>query len=506
MLANRWIAILAVIFCGVAITNVRAQDAPPVPREFRAAWIATVANIDWPSQPGLPVEQQKLELLKLLDLAVELNLNAIVLQVRPACDALYPSTLEPWSPYLTGTMGQAPDPNYDPLEFAVEEAHQRGLELHAWFNPYRASHPAMKGELSKDHVSKTHPELVREYGEYLWLDPGEPGAVDQSLAVIMDVVKRYDVDGVHFDDYFYPYPINDKDGKRIDFPDNASWKKYLKSLSGQPPIARDDWRRQNVDHFLERLSAAIHAEKPWVKFGVSPFGIYRPGQPESIQGFDSFANLYADSLKWFRDGTVDYFSPQLYWPIAQQAQSYPVLLKWWAEQNPQGRHLWPGNYTSRIDDGSKTEWQADELVRQIEATRAQKGAGGNIHFSIKALAGDRGGVTTTLREGVYAEPALVPASPWQAEKSPTPGKPQLSWAGRGEDQSLVLRLPSGPKPWLWVVQEEQGGDWTTRIVPGHTQKLGNLQLGGGKPAKFVVSAVNRVGIAGPAATIESEQI
>lgn len=504
MLANRWLAILAVTLCGAAVTTARAEDVPPVPREFRAAWIATVANIDWPSQPGLPVEQQKQELVKLLDLAVELNLNAIVLQVRPACDAFYPSKLEPWSPYLTGEMGQAPEPNYDPLEFAVEEAHKRGLELHAWFNPYRASHPAMKGELSKDHILRTQPKLVRKYGEYLWLDPGEPAAVDHSLAVIMDVVKRYDIDGVHFDDYFYPYPINDAGGKRVDFPDNASWKKYLESLNGQTPLGRDDWRRQNVDQFLERLSAAIHAEKPWVKFGVSPFGIYRPGQPESIQGFDSFANLYADSLKWFREGTVDYFSPQLYWPIAQKAQSYPVLLEWWAKQNQEGRHLWPGNYTSRIDDGSKTEWKADELVQQIEATRAQDGAGGNIHFSIKALAADRGGVATTLREGVYAEPALVPASPWQAEKSPTPGKPKLSWAGQGKDQSLVLRLPSGPQPWLWVVQQEQGGDWTTRIVPGHTQKLDDLTLGGDKPAKFVVSAVNRVGIAGPAATIESE--
>ncbi len=214
-----------------------AAEPPPVAREFRGAWIATVANIDWPSKPGLPVDEQKRELVKLLDLAVELNLNAVVLQVRPACDALYASTLEPWSPFLTGTMGQAPDPFYDPLEFAVTEAHRRGLELHAWFNPYRASHPSYKGHLSPNHISRTHPEFVKQYGEYLWLDPGEPGAAEHSLAVIMDVVRRYDVDGVHFDDYFYPYPIAGEDGKPLDFPDDASWAKYLAAS-----VASRRWR------------------------------------------------------------------------------------------------------------------------------------------------------------------------------------------------------------------------------------------------------------------------
>lgn len=475
-----------------------ADEPPPVAREFRGAWIATVANIDWPSKPGLPVKKQKQELLKLLDLAADLNLNAVVLQVRPACDALYASLFEPWSEFLTGRMGKPPEPEYDPLKFAVAEAHRRGLELHAWFNPYRALHPSAKSRISPDHVSRTHPEIVRQYGEYLWLDPGEPGAADYSLAVIMDVVRRYDVDGVHFDDYFYPYPVKDKDGKPIDFPDDASWAKYLKSLNGQPPLARDDWRRANVDRLLERLSTEIHRAKPWVKFGVSPFGIYRPGHPESIHGFDAYAKLYADSRKWLQDGTVDYFSPQLYWPIEQKAQSYPVLLSWWHEQNTRDRNLWPGNFTSRVDDGSKTEWTADEVVRQIEATRAQEGAGGNIHFSIKALAADRGGVATTLRKGLYAQPALVPASPWLAAKTPPPAQPRLSWEGQRGGRELVLRLPDGKQPWLWTVQTEHDGGWTTQIVSGHTQSLDDVASG-----QIVVSAVNRVGVAGPAATIET---
>lgn len=493
MLRHSSLALLAyVVGAGVLF----AKGPPPVAREFRGAWIATVANIDWPSKPGLSADKQKRELLAHLDLAVGLKLNAIVLQVRPACDALYASKLEPWSEYLTGKMGQPPEPNYDPLTFAVEEAHRRGLELHAWFNPYRASHPTMEGPISENHVSRMHPELVRLYGEYLWLDPGEPGSVDHSLAVIMDVVRRYDVDAVHFDDYFYPYPINDKDGKRVDFPDDASWAKYLESLHGKRPLARDDWRRANVDRLLERLDAEIHQAKPWVKFGVSPFGIYRPGQPPTIQGFDAYASLYADSLKWLQDGTVDYFSPQLYWPIEQTPQSYPVLLAWWQEQNAEGRHLWPGNFTSRVDDGSKTEWAADEVVRQIEATRAQVGAGGNIHFSIKALAADRGGVATILREGVYAEPALIPASPWLAAKSPPPRRPQLCWVVRGRKRKLTIRLRGGEQPWLWAVQFERDGDWTTQIVPGHTQAIDDVASG-----RVVVSAVNRVGIEGPRATL-----
>lgn len=474
-----------------------AAGPPPVRREFRGAWIATVANIDWPSKPGLSVDEQKAELIKLLDLAVELNLNAIVLQVRPACDAFYKSSLEPWSPFLTGRMGQAPSPDYDPLEFAVEEAHRRGLELHAWFNPYRASHPAMKGEISADHISRTHPELVREYGEYLWLDPGEPGAVDHSLAVILDVVRRYDIDAVHFDDYFYPYPINDKDGKPVDFPDEASWQKYLHRLGDKKPMQRDDWRRANVDNFLQRLGEGIHAEKPWVRFGVSPFGIYRPGHPESIQGFDPYDKLYANSLKWFQEGTVDYFSPQLYWPIEQKAQSYPVLLKWWHEQNSRGRNLWPGNFTSRIGDGSMTEWNPSQLTRQIRATREQPGATGNIHFSIKALAADRGGIATKLKDGVYVEPALVPASPWLSAKTPPPEKPQLNWDVGAAEPAIRPTLASG-EPWLWVVREQTSDGWTTRILPGHTQKVPVAVT-----SQVIVSAVNRIGVEGPAATMSA---
>ena len=357
---------VAVTCC--ALSFVSAAEPPKPPREFRAAWVATVANIDWPGQPGLPVADQQRELAGLFDRAVELNLNAIIFQIRPAADALYKSDLEPWSPYLTGKMGAPPQPLYDPLEFAVAAAHQRGLELHVWFNPYRALHKSFKGDVSPNHISKTHPDYVRRYDGYLWLDPGHPRAMRHSLNVIMDVVRRYDVDGVHLDDYFYPYPITDDRGNEVPFPDEATWQ------SAATEIARDDWRRENVNRLIEGMYREVKATKPWVKVGISPFGIWRPGHPEGIRGFDAYAKLYADARKWLQDGWVDYITPQLYWTIDSEGQSYPKLLSWWHEQNVLHRHLWPGNFASRVGMQGERAWPANEIVRQIEVTRDQVGA------------------------------------------------------------------------------------------------------------------------------------
>src|SRR5688500_11537583 len=237
------------------------DDGPAVAREFRGAWVASVANIDWPSRPGLTSEQQQAELLALLDRAAQLRLNAVILQVRPAADALYASRLEPWSEYLTGEMGKAPVPFYDPLAFAVDEAHKRGLELHAWFNPFRARHASARSPVSADHVSRTRRTLVQQYGRSLWLDPGEPDARQYSLRVIMDVVRRYDIDGVHIDDYFYPYRERDGAGRIITFPDDPSWRRYRRS-GGR--LTRDDWRRRNVDLFVEAVYTAMKREKPLV--------------------------------------------------------------------------------------------------------------------------------------------------------------------------------------------------------------------------------------------------
>ena len=412
------------MFAAIALLAVTTQDLPPAPpapkAEFRAVWVATVDNIDWPSKRGISTDQAKAELVRIFDKCQELNLNAVIFQVRPSTDALYDSKLEPWSEYLTGLQGKAPDPYWDPLTFAVDEAHKRGMELHCWFNPYRSVHPAQKGPVASNHISKTNPSVVKSYGRYMWMDPGEPSVQRRSLEVMIDVVKRYDIDGVHIDDYFYPYKERGTDGKLLDFPDDASYGRYQRA-GGR--LGRDDWRRKNVDDFIERLYGEIKKTKKWVKFGISPFGIYRPGVPEGIKaGVDQYADLYADALKWYQKGWCDYYTPQLYWPIKQTPQAYPVLLKWWAENNPAGRHFWPGNFTGRTNpnDGN---WPAREVVDQINLTRAQKGSTGNVHFSMKAFMGDFNGIATALKSGPYSSQATIPASPWLGERKP--GRPEI---------------------------------------------------------------------------------
>ncbi|MCS6777188.1 MAG: family 10 glycosylhydrolase [Chloroherpetonaceae bacterium] len=465
-------------------------SVPPVRREFRAAWVATVDNIDWPSKPGLPVETQKAELLAILDRAAQLRLNAVILQVRPACDALYASTLEPWSEYLTGRMGQPPEPYYDPLAFAIEEAHRRGLELHAWFNPYRARHPSGKSPIADQHISRTRPDLVRTYGRFLWLDPGEPDVQAHSLAVILDVVRRYDVDGVHIDDYFYPYKERDAQGRVLDFPDEPRWQQYRTS-GGR--LSRDDWRRQNVDAFVERMYRVVKAEKPWVKVGISPFGIYRPGYPEQIKGFDQYTELYADVRKWLVNGWMDYLAPQLYWPIEQREQSFAVLLHWWVSQNSRGRHLWPGSYTSRVGEAPGQGWPPEEIVYQIKVTRGQAGATGNVHFSMKALMQNRRGLADLLASGVYAEPALVPASPWLGKEDlPAPGV-VVQPEGTGE-QRFQWRLPEGHRVRWWLVRMKRGDRWEIRILPGQTTELRlEEDVARGRVQVVAVTGVDRYG-------------
>ncbi|HUH11946.1 MAG TPA: family 10 glycosylhydrolase, partial [Longimicrobiales bacterium] len=268
---------------------------PEVRRELRGVWIATVSNIDWPSRAGLPPDSARAELRARIQRVAELGMNAIVFQVRPAGDALYASELEPWSEYLTGAQGRAPEPAWDPLAFAVEEAHARGIELHAWFNPYRARHPSARSEVAEGHLARRRPELVKTYGTHLWMDPGEPEVREHTLAVILDVVRRYDVDGVHLDDYFYPYKERDSAGAIIDFPDSASYARF-RAAGGSLP--REEWRRLNVDGLIERLYAQVKREKPWVKVGISPFGIWRPGYPAQIQGFDAYDQIYADARRW----------------------------------------------------------------------------------------------------------------------------------------------------------------------------------------------------------------
>ena len=483
------LAILAA--CATAQVASAQEQPPPVSREFRAVWVATVANIDWPSKPGLNAWEQQGELIALLNKAVELHLNAIILQVRPATDALYASKLEPWSEFLTAQMGRPPEPNYDPLAFAVEEAHKRGLELHAWFNPYRAHHPNGKSEISTNHVSVARPELVRSYGRYLWLDPGDSAVRRHSTRVFLDVVKRYDIDGIHIDDYFYPYKERDSAGAIIDFPDSATWKRYVASGG---TLSRDDWRRNNVDVFIRDLYKQVKAAKPWVKVGISPFGMWRPGYPPQIKGFDAYSELYADSKKWLNEGWLDYFTPQLYWPIARQETSYPVLLNWWISENTRGRNIWPGNFTSRVGGTGDNNWKTQEILDQISTTRLTEGAGGNVHFSAKVFMQNRDSIVDKLLAGPYAGPALVPASPWLDSIPPRTPAAYLMKDSVTRATTVTFVQGGTEKPWLWVLRYRYGPDWSTQILPG--AQTVHMFDGGSEsraPDAVFLSAVDRTG-------------
>ncbi len=465
---------------------------PPPPREFRGVWVASVGNIDWPSKKGLTTDQQKAEMIHLLDRAAQLRLNAIILQVRPGCDALYASPHEPWSEYLTGVMGQAPKPFYDPLAFAVEEAHRRGLELHAWFNPFRARHTSAQSAVSRDHVSKAQPQWVRKYGTHLWLDPGEPAAREYSQRVILDVVKRYDVDGVHLDDYFYPYPEKDTAGRELPFPDTASYRGHLEA-GGR--LERADWRRDNVDRFVQHLYAAIKAEKAWVKFGVSPFGIWRPGNPPQIRGFDAYAGLYADSRKWLAHGWVDYFAPQLYWPVEPKEQSFPALLQWWAGQNVKQRHLWPGGALTRLGPTRP----ATEIIEQIRLTRQQPGAGGNLHWSMKVLLQNRAGIADAFARDVYPALALVPASPWLVSASP--GKPALTVTNNAGAWRATWTPTGTNAVHTWLLQTKRGAEWSMEVLRGE-QLTHSWAHGPSSPDAVALTPLDRCGNAGPPAVLE----
>ena len=528
------------------LTEEGIESPPPVPREFRAAWIATVANIDWPSEPGLPVREQKAELRRMLDQAAALNLNAVIFQVRPHADALYNSPHEPWSFYLTGQQGRPPDPAYDPLRFAVAEAHERGLELHAWFNPYRAGHPADTSALAPTHVAKQHPSWVREYGDYLWLDPGVPAARDHTHEVIMDVVRRYDIDGVHFDDYFYPYPSY-ADG--APFPDSTSWARARRNgWTG----SRDDWRRHNVNRLVERVYRSIKDTKPHVKFGISPFGIWRPDHPPGTRGFDAYAQLYADARTWIREGWVDYLTPQLYYRMDQFGYSYPEMLRWWIEQNREDRHVWPGLYTSRVRMGGERHWSDRQILGQIYTARSHPEANGQVHFSMKALMPlpdsvqvpgrpdttllapvtdtltvdsvlvgarfvDSVSVDTVhadtvsvvqkkkppralrttrqlrerLRTEAYATPALVPASSWLNDDAPD--RPSIAVRKRGANVRLRMEPTGEAAVQWWVVRWHQDGTWHTDIVSGTKQTYTLPSEGKRVPRMIVVKAVDRYG-------------
>jgi uncharacterized lipoprotein YddW (UPF0748 family) len=495
MLTNRLLLIpcfIILLFQSCVSHKQIAQTAntasiPSADREFRAAWVATVANINWPSKPGLSTEAQKKEAIDLLDFLAAHHFNAVIFQVRPQADALYQSSLEPWSYYLTGVQGKAPDPYYDPLTFWTQAAHERGLELHIWLNPYRAHHVA-GGVISDSSLVKRRPDLVVPLKEgYWWFDPAKKGTQDHSLAVVLDLVKRYDIDGVHFDDYFYPYPSYNKNE---DFPDSASYADYQQ---GGGKLSRGDWRRAAVNNFIERCYKEIKSLKPYVKFGLSPFGIWRPGNPPSIEGFDQYDVLYADAKLWLNKGWVDYFSPQLYWPINRIQQSYPVLLGWWSAENTMKRHLWPG-----ISVGTDTSKATiNETLAEVMVSRGMlPDDKGVIHWSISSLT-KNDVMSNALVNGPYKKEALVPASPWLDDIKPAP--PVVQTLEAGDSVKVSWSHPDDKDVFRWVVYFQHGSRWAYKIlnrsdrsfniavkVPGSNGQA--MQLNG-----IAVTAVDRTG-------------
>ena len=336
-------------------------DNTKVPNEFRAVWVASVANISWPSQPGLDSKTQKEEAIQIIENAKKGNLNTIILQVRPQSDALYESKIEPWSYFLTGESGVPPSPYYDPLSFWIEECHKRGIKLHAWLNPYRASHPTNKSINETSSINRYSDIALELKNGYWWYDPSLEQVKKLSLDVVRDIVSRYNVDGIHFDDYFYPYPsYNDNE----EFPDHISWENSKKSILIND---RKNWRRKSVNTFIKSVYKEIKKMKPEVLFGISPFGIWRPGNPKSATTtFDQYDMLFADARKWIRRGWADYFSPQLYWTIANEKYSFPVMLDWWESNNKKNRYLWPGIRLSNY----KGEEQIMEVSNQIMIMRS----------------------------------------------------------------------------------------------------------------------------------------
>ncbi|WP_375418325.1 glycoside hydrolase family 10 protein [uncultured Hymenobacter sp.] len=418
------------------------RPAPPK-RELRGMWIATVENIDWPNQRGEAPEQYRREYRRLLDAGQRAGLNAVFVQIRPASDAFYKSRLEPWSKWLTGQQGRAPAGDDDPLPFLIREAHQRGLEFHAWFNPYRATMDSVTTRLARNHPYRQHPEWFLRYGGQLLYNPGLPEVRRHIMAVILDVTRRYDIDAVHFDDYFYPYPVSGKV-----FHDEAAFRDHnpdsLRSLA--------DWRRQNVNILIRDLHDSLRVTKRWVKFGISPFGVWmnksaHPDGSDTRAGQPSYSNLYADSRLWLKEGWIDYILPQLYWSTKFRLVPYATLLEWWTRHH-YGRHLYIGHGTYRMLESTRsdTAWRNPaELLRQIQLNRTfGEESSGSVFFSAKSLLANPLRTTDSLRLSLFKYPALVPPMPWL---DAVPPRPPVSFSLRRLRQFVSLTwLPGPPAP------------------------------------------------------------
>lgn len=418
---------------------------PQSPREMRAVWIATVANIDWPSSSTAPYAAQKEEYIKLLDYYKSLNFNTVIVQIRTSGDAFYPSKFAPWSRYLTGKEGQKPATVEDPLSWMILEAHNRGLEFHAWLNPYRATMNLDTKVLSPEHDFFKHKDWMIKYDTKYYYDPGRPEVRAHLREIIKEVVKNYNIDAIHFDDYFYPYQV-----PKLKFDDQASFKKYAK-----PGQKLDDWRRENVNILIQDLSQLIKEEKPWVQFGISPFGVWRnkdkdPKGSNTRAGQTNYDELFADVLLWMKNGWIDYLIPQLYWSMDYNLASYRVLVDWW-DQNSYNTNIYVGNGPYKIRDNADKAWDNPmEIPNQLSYSKSASNIQGNAFFSAKSMYLKNRDVAELIKRNHYTKPILPPAPLGSKSTSTLPTQVHLVPHGDG----FAFEFPEmlGPEVRFAIIQ------------------------------------------------------
>ena len=449
--------LLLLLFAGIFSFSALSQPAPK--REFRGAWIHVIGQSQYRS---MSVREMKQYFIALLDSLQAIHINAVIFQVRPAADAFYLSQIEPWSQYLTGTQGKAPEGNFDPMAFVLAEAHKRMMEFHAWLNPYRAT-ASENDVLCSSHLYYQHPERFIKYGKQLYFDPGLPENRNWICKVVKDIVSRYDVDAIHTDDYFYPYPIA---GER--FHDENSFRTYAPQ-QGFYPDRLGDWRRNNVNLLIEQIKRTIILTKPWVRFGVSPFGIYRnkkntpDGSGSNTSGLQNYDDLYADVLLWMKKGWIDYCVPQIYWEIGNPAADYETLIRWWSAHRTKNNHLYIGQDAERIGKFPDLQFPArNQLPRKMQLERTLAGMDGNCWWYAYALLRNSYGITDSLRNHYQAYPALIPAYTNMHKKKPkdvkslkaewTPYGYLLYWKQNGDPANpekaqyyVIYRFKAGEK-------------------------------------------------------------
>jgi uncharacterized lipoprotein YddW (UPF0748 family) len=404
--------IFTILFISLFFITAQAQNPK---REFRGAWIATVGNIDYPTSKTLTTAQQQAEFIKLLDQHKQAGINAVMVQIRSYGDAFYPSDLIPWSEYLTGRQGKAPEPLYDPMLFMISECRKRGIEFHAWFNPYRVVLNVNTAILDAKHVAIKHPEWLLAFGNLRVLDPGNAEVRKHVTQVVMEVTNKYDVDGIHFDDYFYPYP--DPAGI-IKYNDSTTYANNKRGI-----LNKNDWRRDNVNLLVKMISDSIKSVKPWVKFGISPFGIWQnktTAQPlgSATGGLESYNDIYCDTRTWLQKGWIDYVTPQLYWNIGLTVADFSKLVPWWAD-NSFDRHLYVGHGAYKINDPASTAWQnSSEMPNQIRLVRSNAKAQGSMFYNTNTLNKNPLGFRDSLITKFYSTPSLMPTMTWKDAVAP----------------------------------------------------------------------------------------